>query len=49
MGGGVTWKQRKSFGVDKLTKKCEERLLEKMRFYFEEGKRNIRPLWTTSI
>ena len=46
-GWGVTWKQRKSFGVDKLTKKCEERLLEKIRFYFEEGKRNIRPLWTT--
>ena len=41
-GWGVTWKQRRLLGVDKLNKKCEERTLEKIRFYHEEEKRNIR-------
>jgi len=41
-GWGVTWKQRRLLGVDKLNKKCEERTLEKIRFYHEEEKRRLR-------
>ena len=44
-GWGVTWKQRRLFGVDKLNKKCDERTLEKIRFYHEEEKRNIRLIY----
>jgi len=44
-GWGVTWKQRRLFGVDKLNTKCEERILEKIRFHWEEEKRNVRVIY----
>ena len=39
---GITWKQRRCFNINELKEKCVEKTLQKIRYNFEQEKRNIR-------
>ena len=39
---GITWKQRRCFNINELKEKCNEKTLQKIRYNFEQEKRNIR-------
>jgi len=45
-GWGVTWKQRRDFGIDKLEKKYDSIIIEKVSKQMEEEKRELRVITT---